>query len=170
MFERFTKEARQVVTTAVAEARARGDSRIGNEHLLVALAGTQLPFDRSLLGPLDVGAEGMRDQLDRMDSDSLAAVGFDPDLLHPSLRAAGGDDRSRARRHLAFTHGAKGVLERSLREAVRRGDRHIGAEHMLLSLLAVPPEDPAARVFAQLEADLVTIRADVEAALARRVA
>lgn len=166
MFERFTKEARQIVRTAVAEASARGDIRIGSEHLLVALAGVPLPFQRSVLGPLDVGPEGIRDQLDRLDSESLASVGFDPDLLHPSLRAAGAGP-AKARRHLPFTHGAKAVLEGSLREAIRRGDRHIGAEHVLLSLLAVPPEDPVARVFAHLEADPVVIRARIEASLRR---
>lgn len=37
MFERFTKEARQVVTKAVEEARSRGDGRIGTVHLLLGV-------------------------------------------------------------------------------------------------------------------------------------
>jgi hypothetical protein len=170
MFERFTKEARQIVKAAVAEAGARGDSRIGSEHLLIALAGAPLPFSRTLLGPLDVGPSVIGDQLDRMDSESLATVGFDPDLLHPSLRGARSAGRSKSGRHIPFTHGAKAALEGALRAAIRRGDRHIGAEHVLLSLLSVPPEDPVARVLVYLEVDPAKIRADVEAALARRVA
>lgn len=46
--------------------------------------------------------------------------------------------------HLPFTPGAKRALEMSLREAVARHDRHLGVEHIALSLLAtasgpVPP-------------------------------
>jgi len=46
--------------------------------------------------------------------------------------------------HLPFTPGAKRILEMSLREAVARHDRHLGVEHIALSLLAttsgaVPP-------------------------------
>ena len=153
MFERFTKEARQTVKTAVAEAVARGDARIGSEHLMVALAGVPLPFPRSVLGPLDVGSSVIRDQLDRIDSESLAAVGVDPDLLHPSLQGTGSTRRSRPDRHIPFTHGAKEVLVDSLREAIRLEDRHIGAEHVLLSLLSVPSQDPVARVFGYLDVD-----------------
>ena len=36
MFERFTRNARHVVTHAVEEAESRGDTRIGTEHLLTA--------------------------------------------------------------------------------------------------------------------------------------
>ena len=46
--------------------------------------------------------------------------------------------------HLPFTPGAKRVLEMSVREAAVRHDRHLGVEHIALSLLAtaggpVPP-------------------------------
>jgi Clp amino terminal domain, pathogenicity island component len=39
--------------------------------------------------------------------------------------------------HLPFTPGAKRILERSLREALTRHDRHIGVEHIALSLITV---------------------------------
>ena len=46
--------------------------------------------------------------------------------------------------HLPFTPGAKRTLERSLREALARQDRHVGVEHIAVSLIsgdngAVPP-------------------------------
>ncbi len=85
MFERFGKEARAIVTTAVAEAEARGDSRVGTEHLLIAVVGVGFPFQRSLLGPLDVGSDEIRRQLDRVDAESLAAVGVGPELLDPAF-------------------------------------------------------------------------------------
>ncbi len=37
MFNRFSKSARQAVTAAVDEAHARGDRRVGTEHLLLGL-------------------------------------------------------------------------------------------------------------------------------------
>ena len=48
------------------------------------------------------------------------------------------------RGHIPFTPRAKKALERSLREAVARGDNYIGAQHIALALLgmnsgAVPP-------------------------------
>jgi ATP-dependent Clp protease ATP-binding subunit ClpA len=165
MFEKFTKEARAIVTIAVTEAENWGSPRVGSEHLLIASAGASLPFDRSLLGPLNVGAEGIRDQLDRMDSASLAAVGFDPDLLRPDLRNMRSTGKSDTGRHRPFTHGAKEVLKGSLRQTIERGDRSIGAEHVLLALLAVPPEDPVARILANLEADPAAIREQIVSAL-----
>jgi ATP-dependent Clp protease ATP-binding subunit ClpA len=167
MFERFSKDARAIVTTAVAEAEARGDNRVGTEHLLIAVAGVGFPFQRSLLGPLDVGSEEIRQQLDRLDAESLAAVGVDPELLYPALRAEDGTIPPRARRHRPFTHGAKAVLTATLRETIKQGGRQIGTEHVLLALLSVPAEDPVSRVFASLDADPIEIRTDIEEALRR---
>jgi ATP-dependent Clp protease ATP-binding subunit ClpA len=167
MFERFSKEAREIVAAALAEAEARGDNRVGSEHLLIAVAGVDFPFNRSLLGSLDVGRAGIRKQLDQIDSDSLASVGVDPELLEPALRSLGGSVSRNARRHRPFTQSAKAILIGSLRETIKRGGRRIGTEHVLLAVLSVPPEDPAARVFADLGADPREIRSDIEAALRR---
>ena len=38
VFERFTRAAREVVTSAIAIADDRGDSRVGTEHLLAGVA------------------------------------------------------------------------------------------------------------------------------------
>jgi hypothetical protein len=101
-----------------------------------------------------------------MDSASLAAVGFDPDLLRPDLRNMPSTGKTNTR-HRPFTHGAKEVLKGSLRQTIARGDRTIGAEHLLLALLGVPSEDPVARIFAVLEADPVAIREQIDSALRR---
>ena len=167
MFERFGKEARAIVTTAVAQAEKRGDSRVGTEHLLIAVAGVRFPFQRTLLGPLDVAPDEIRWQLERLDSESLAAVGVDPGLLDPALRALDSTAPARARRHRPFTHGAKAVLVGALRETIKRGGRQIGTEHVLLALLAVPAQDPVSRVFASLGADPLEIRTHIEDALRR---
>lgn len=55
--------------------------------------------------------------------------------------ALSADDRKGGRRwsgHRSFSRGAKEVLEKSLRVAVARRDRHIGDEHLLLALVLRP--------------------------------
>ncbi|MDD7937315.1 Clp protease N-terminal domain-containing protein [Actinomycetospora lutea] len=96
----------------------------------------------------DLGAAGPTerpDQPDLPDKAALASVGIDLDEVRErvedafgpgaleSTRAAG----SRGRRwgHIPFDRAAKKVLELALREAIRRGDRSIGTEHVLLGML-----------------------------------
>ena len=75
MFERFTRNARLVVTHAVEEAESRGDTRIGTEHLLIGVARS-----RSLEG-LMPDVESLRAELEQMDREALASVGLDPGLI-----------------------------------------------------------------------------------------
>lgn len=133
MFERFTREARQVVTSAVDEAGRRGDSRIGTEHLLIALAGCQ-----SLAGTFPTSDE-LRTQLDRLDEDALRSVGLDPAML--SVDPA--PSRGQRKKHLPFTGAAKDLLKGALKEAIALGHRHIGAEHLALALTAAERPDRA---------------------------
>ena len=74
MFERFTKDARLVVTHAVEEAESRGDTRIGTEHLLIGVA--RSPALEGLIPDV----ESIRAELDRMDREALASVGPGPGI------------------------------------------------------------------------------------------
>ncbi|HEU4917287.1 MAG TPA: Clp protease N-terminal domain-containing protein [Acidimicrobiia bacterium] len=155
MFERFTREARAIVTSAVEEAELRGDSRVGTEHLLVAAAGA-----RSLGGTLPT-REALRDQLNRLDEEALRSVGLDPILL-------GTDHRSRPaqlRKHLPFTGAAKEALKGALKEAIALGHRHIGAEHIALALTTAEPPD---RALAALEG-LDMSRQELRSSILRRI-
>jgi ATP-dependent Clp protease ATP-binding subunit ClpA len=134
VFERFTKEARQVVTTAVDEARRRGDTRIGTEHLLIGAAASG-----GLPDPWP-DAEDLRAQLDRLDGESLRAVGLDPDLLRNVPPVSVRDGRAS---HLSFTGGAKDILKGALKEAIALGHRHIGVEHIALALTSEKGPDRA---------------------------
>ncbi|OKK20641.1 peptidase [Streptomyces sp. CB00455] len=163
MFERFTAEARDTVTGAVAEARQTGAAAVGEEHLLLALlaqgALDPLGTDRSAVAA-DLAATRRRGGMSRADEEALAGLGIDLTeivsrveeshgegalsasgprrrTLGDSLRAALGRPAA-DRRHVPFTQGAKKVLETSLRIALGRGDRHIGAVHLLLALLSRP--------------------------------
>jgi ATP-dependent Clp protease ATP-binding subunit ClpA len=148
LFERFTKEARLVVTHAVAEAETRGDSRVGTEHLLIGVA--RSPGLAGLLPDV----ESIRAELDRMDRDALVSVGLDPDLLDVA-----GPVRAERGRHIPFTGGAKDILKGALRAALDLGHRHIGVEHLALALTAAEAPDRAISALRGLDLGPTALRA-----------
>lgn len=148
MFERFTKDARLVVTHAVEEAETRGDFRVGTEHLLMGVARSP-----SLSGLLpDVAS--IRAQLDGKDRDALASVGLDPALIGMAGAARRGQGR-----HIPFTGGAKDVLKGALRAALDLGHRHIGVEHIAIALTAPEGPDRAVGALRGLDVDPTALRA-----------
>lgn len=78
------------------------------------------------------------------------------------LRADGGSrPGARPGRHVPFTPAARKALELSLREALRLGDREIGADHLLLGLLRTG-EGTAAAVLQRLGVEAVPLRQALE--------
>jgi ATP-dependent Clp protease ATP-binding subunit ClpA len=138
VFERFTREARNIVTSAIDEAARRGDHRIGTEHLLISMAGAQ-----SLAGIFPMTDE-LRNQLDRLDEEALRSVGLDPLLLGVDHTVRPGAGKS----HIPFTGAAKDLLKGGLKEAIALGHRHIGAVHLAL---AVTTSNRPDRALATLE-------------------
>jgi hypothetical protein len=63
-----------------------------------------------------------------------------------------------------FSARAKKALELSLREALRRGDNHIGAEHILLGLIR-EGDGLAAKILTDAGLSLDTLRTEVDRAL-----
>ncbi|MER7462104.1 Clp protease N-terminal domain-containing protein [Streptomyces sp. NPDC097981] len=163
MFERFTQDARDVVTDAVAGARQAGAAAVTEEYLLLAL------LDRGALDPLgvdraavvaDLAAARRRGGMSRADQEALADLGIDLTeivsrveethgegalastaprrrTLGSSLRSALGRPEP-AGRHVPLAQGARKTLEQSLRIALGRHDRHIATLHLLLALLSRP--------------------------------
>ena len=131
MFERFTREAREVVREAERQARLMHAREIGTEHLLLALA------DR--LAGLGVDGEALRRDVGRedgLDADALATLGIDLDEVRGQAEEAfglGPLDRPRGPPP-RFGKGAKKALEMTLRESLRLGDRALRPEHVLLAL------------------------------------
>ena len=166
MFERFTHQARAVVERAVEESAATGARAIDREHLLLALAATQ----PGMLAPLGLGHDALRADLaatgGALDADALAAIGIDLDEVRRRVEASFGPGAlsGRRRRQPRFAPKAKKTLELALREALLLGDRHIGAEHVLLGLL----RDPGERVAALLARHDQTPESVRAAVLARR--
>ncbi|MFF8830139.1 Clp protease N-terminal domain-containing protein [Streptomyces sp. NPDC015131] len=157
MFERFTTGARDVVKGAVGHAERADAGSVTEEHLLLALLDLEGTPSAAALAALGVTARRAsveaaladarrRGGMTRADADALADLGIDVTEVVSRVEAVHGagalaGDR-RAKRwwsgHRPFTRPAKDVLERSLRVALGRGDRHIGDQHLLLALAARP--------------------------------
>jgi ATP-dependent Clp protease ATP-binding subunit ClpA len=166
VFERFTAPARDVVVEAKAASRRFGHGHVGCEHLLLALSASSDPAGEVLrssgVSPERVqsGIEELVGSGPGDEREALAALGIDLDAVRQTVEATFGPGaldrppprhrswRPRLRRrrescghrvrpgHTPFTPRAKRCLERSLREAIRLGHHHIGAEHIGLALTA----------------------------------
>lgn len=133
MFQRFTREARAVVSCAVGEADLLGAASVGPEHLLlgVAEAGADDPAAH-VLAVAGVDAATMRAALERDLVEALAPLGIPADAVDavgPAVPTG---------RRLRFAPAAKTALAQALQAAVDRGDRRIDARHVALGVLRVP--------------------------------
>ncbi|MEU1079916.1 Clp protease N-terminal domain-containing protein [Streptomyces sp. NPDC005908] len=156
MFERFTKDARDVVKGAVAQAQRAGAGHVGTEHLLLALLdreGSRASFALTALG-LGDRREAVREALEearrrggltQAETDALAGLGIDvPEIVarveeaHGPGALSGSRARGRWPGHRPFDRAAKDVLAGALRTATARRHRHIGDEHLLLALTTRP--------------------------------
>ncbi|MGI5457941.1 Clp protease N-terminal domain-containing protein [Streptomyces sp. CA-249302] len=158
MFERFTKDARAVVQGAVEHAERSGSRSVDAEHMLLALLDRQASRASFALTSLGVAGERVdavreavaearrRAGLSRADADALAGLGIDVSEIVARVEAVHGagamsgdrEDRGWWSGRRTFSRDARNVLENSLRTAVARADRHIGDEHILLSLTNRP--------------------------------
>jgi len=177
MFERFTSDARNVVTGAVEAATQRGDRTIGTQHLLLAI--TQRD-DRlsAVLARHGITTAAITSaapaETHEIDEDALRSVGIDVDEIRRRTEDAFGagaldvdrTERSRRRasplgRHIPFGKDAKQALENSLRAAVNRGDKEITAAHLALGVLSGSAGKGgrlmASRANGELRADLIAV-------------
>jgi D-alanyl-D-alanine carboxypeptidase len=130
MFERFDAGARRAVQRAVdEEAPAAGTAAGEAEHLLLALAADQGGAVAGLLCENGLDHDGLVAALERETERSLAAVG----VALGDFAAAG---RPAARRRkVSLATSSKRSLERAVRLAAGRGERTLGAAHLLLGIL-----------------------------------
>lgn len=190
MFERFTEDARHVVTGAMEHATRLRHDYIGCEHFLMALAAgddevgevlrergvTVERVETTILGQIGRG----RGLFDRLDREALAAVGIDVDAVRQAVEQSfglGALDRPqvcqrtgprflpwrRARHnpmHLPLTPRAKHCLGDALKVATHRHSGHIGSEHIAESVLAMR-SSAAKNILAALGVPVDAIRADI---------
>ena len=122
MFERFTNTARRAVVLSQLEARQLRHDSIAPRHLLLGVMTAESATAADVLGELGVQPEAARTQV-------IATYGR-------------GEDEPSG--HIPFSDSAKEALELSLREALALKHSYIGTPHLLLGLVAGPPEDIAA--------------------------
>ncbi|MFG2797364.1 peptidase [Streptomyces pseudovenezuelae] len=156
MFERFTKDARAVVQGAVEHAERAGAGSVDAEHLLLALLDREAGRASFALAALGLAERGdavrealgearRRAGLSQADAEALAGLGIDVSEIVARVEEAHGvgamsgdrKDKGWSGRR-SFGRGAKETLEKALRIAVARRDRHIGDEHILLALTVRP--------------------------------
>jgi predicted enzyme related to lactoylglutathione lyase len=113
MFQRFTEEARRTVVLAQDEARRLQHNYIGTEHLLLGLLRVPDGVAAVVFGRLGVTTDTARREVE--------------EIVGPGSSPPEG--------YIPFTPEAKKIFELSLREALQRADKFIGAEHILLALL-----------------------------------
>ena len=175
MFERFTREARQTVVQAQAEAAALHAGRLGTEHLLLGLVGQDGTPSAEVLARHGLTRDTVLASVTSgdLDAEALTTLGIDLDAVRSRVESAFGpgalDDPARrsgatAAGRIPFTPQAKKVLELALREALALKHRHIADGHIALGLLR-GGDEPAMKVLADLGVDTEALRADLRAAL-----
>ena len=152
---RFLADAREVAAAAEDEARAAGAETIGQEHLLLALAGRRGTVAGAALAAAGAEYDAAKAASDAQFADALLAVGIS---LHDVEQQAGGElGPLPCGARLEFSPAAKRVLEDAVLTSRERGDRHIGGEHVLLALLE-DRRGPAVRLLDRLDVESDAVR------------
>ena len=140
---------RSFLLSAGAEARRRGDRRIGTEHLLLGLL-----YDASSPAAVALGVSlaDLRRAAEALDVAALAAVGVEVESPASATRVT-------PSRHLPpLTSGARAVIKRGADAARPRRHGSLSATHFLLALLELPAPDPAAALLDAAGVDRVAVR------------
>jgi ClpA/ClpB-like protein len=145
-----TAEARDAVRFARNEARVMGNRVVGTEHLLLGvLHATDSPEVKVLEGA-GVNLDAARACLQPTMAEEDRAI------------AVTATDTAAAAAATGVSPLARACLEQSLRETIRRGDSHLGLEHLVLALVS-RTEGGAARTLEQCGTSAEAIRRLLEA-------
>jgi hypothetical protein len=140
-----TAEARDAVRLAREEARAAGSKVVGTEHLLLGVLHAEASHEVEILEGAGVNLDSARACLEPTLAEEDRAI------------AVTSTDTAAAAAATGVSPLARLCLEESLRETVRRGDSHLGVEHLLLALVG-RPDGGAARTLERLGTSAETIR------------
>jgi ATP-dependent Clp protease ATP-binding subunit ClpC len=135
MFEYFTDKAIAVVMKAQEEARRLGHNFVGTEQILLGLISESSSIAGQVLAQMGVKLEAARAEVTGIIGRGSGSVPVE----------------------IPFTPKTKRIFEQAVEEARRLDQKHIGPEHLLLSLTR-DPESVAAKVLRNLRIDLVEIR------------
>ena len=168
MFERFSREAREVVINAQRTAREHRSPKIDSRPLLIGLAAGGPTVAALRASGADAGELARRVREDiaagDLDAEALAALGIDLEAVSAQAdRLFGRNALGRAGRtprgHIPFTADAKKTLELALREAIRLKERTIDGRHLLLAISRA--DSPANKLLTEF-ADLAQLRTTLD--------
>ena len=146
----ITGEARLSVERARREAARLGREAVMPEHLLLGLLDAEAAAPARALAGLGASPGDVRGEVTRMSDGGVPTGEHADSVARPPISPR-----------------ARTFFEQSLREAVDRGDPHLGPEHLLLALLAAPQELPA-RVLDQLGLPTATVKRRLDEVLAEQ--
>ncbi len=129
MLDRFTDRARRVMSLAKQEAVALSTTKVGTEHLLLALAKEQEGIAAEALRSLEISYEDILEQLTQGSADASTAEDAPADAADASNATAEGEAK------LAFTPAVITVMEKSFRLARENNQTYVSTEHLLLAII-----------------------------------
>ena len=118
MLDRFTDRARKVMSLAKEEAKALHTTKVGTEHLLLALAKETDGIAAEALRDLEITYDDILSQLKEICDAAPEDADVSPD-----------DDK------LAFTPLVINVMEKSFRLARENNQTYVSTEHLLLAIV-----------------------------------
>lgn len=134
---RFTPRAKAVVAAAERAAVDAGAAEIGTLHLLAALHAQPEGIAAKVL--VELGLDAAATEAAVAEAGAAGPAGTAGPA--PAATASGGSPRP--------SEAARDALAAALVAAVEMGHNYVGTEHLLLGLLSLPAEDPAAAVLAR---------------------
>ena len=142
MLDRFTDRARKVMSLAKEEAKALKTTKVGTEHLLLALAKEQEGIAAEALRDLEITYEDILEQLHEVRKS--APVEPEPEDAK-----------------LAFTPLVVSVMEKSFRLARENNQTYVSTEHLLLAIVS-EGNGVAIDILRRLGVSAVSVRGAVE--------
>ena len=142
MLDRFTDRARKVMSLAKEEAKALHTTKVGTEHLLLALAKETDGIAAEALRDLEITYDDIMEQL-------------------KEIRAAAPSEEEPDDTKLAFTPLVIAVMEKSFRLARENNQTYVSTEHLLLAIVS-EGNGMALDILVRLGVSAASVRAAVE--------
>ncbi len=143
MLDRFTDRARRVMSLAKEEALAQNSTKVGTEHLLLALAKEQEGIAAEALRSLEISYDDILAQLKEIRT------------------TVPNEDTEAEAAKLAFTPRVISVMERSFRLARENNQTYVSTEHLLVGLVD-EGDGMAMDILMRLGVSAASVRAAVE--------
>ena len=143
MLDRFTDRARKVMSLAKQEALDLGSTKVGTEHLLLALSKEKEGIAAEALRSLDISYDEILSQLKEIRTTVPAE--------EPEAEAA----------KLAFTPLVISVMEKAFRLARENNQTYVSTEHLLLAIVD-ESDGIAMDIFQRLGVSAASVRGAVE--------